>query len=1290
MVTLSLLIGGCLNPINFSEEDLPRIPVDVSGSLEVSVKDVAVMWLINRTKDVNVTLFEINREKAENEDAEDYNYPKNYTNKPAAGQSLASYHAPTEIFYTVKVEWEDKDGGTGVFAPFEVQFPRPADYRYYLYWTMDGELVLVHEEQMTDLKPDPNKNFPDPGPSSVDAQTFVVLNVTDQGIDAVEFTKDPYVYVMLNEPRAKDQEMILLVAGSYDAKASYTKGGTQYSTTVKTAIVTKEDGSMAVRTNYLYFYKTKTGDYQLTQTWPPIPNDASDENKPEDALLDTQGILRIVNNAVPNNPHALIARINISGDEFPNSTNTTSYMAPGDDPKVFIRNVGPVYVSFRPTDQTYYGQVSEREILSKQVTTLSYINDLGNPFAFPEDNGKGTGLIRITNNSRGVVVSAVVYNKSDISKSLPIGYEGFNPPYAINYGKVGLVPVVGTDEVPLTSDPQLIQVLLETVNGLVTVEEVRALKDQIVDIVINESSLDENRRAGSRVRVINNTDTPATILGLYVYNQDNEASTAVFPLDISNPPKGNSQELYVLSTVGLPIVQGDIYKARLTVYGNGKIGVIDKNFESDGLLYSLTPDTHTRTVTLTQGDLESGGLVEEFKPVTGITISPSPAPVNSTTESDLDGGSKALRAGGSINLNLTVVVAPADASKRSPISWTVQSGGGAGYVSLNPATGILTVTGIAPEGSRTVTLTGTIENAAGTVTGKTNFSALIQVILTYTNIVRTAKVSEFTLRDADVQAGTTLDLRTLLESLTPSLANIDGVPITAADIIWTITNTGGTGSSIGSDGFTFTAGITNGDVTIQGTLPGTMTTTGQPLGKTTNIHIVSGAQPFKAITSVSLGSSTPKVYFFTKNEVHSGAKRKIVSLGGELILTSYLQYTPADATNRLPVWWEAVGGDTANTKDKVLFRPNTIRGDFIGKTDNLVVKQTYSDPLHTGEPLLGSLPLPTNGEKVKVKATVVNGAGTSSNYVSPVFDVIMEEIYSNNVVDLPSDFWLDNPVSISVGQQLDLKTIAHLPAGASWGGSPGLPPTAITTDDLEWAMTGGAATRSGTVITGTAAGTVTVTATLPAAKNAGTPLVRTRDITVTSTYPANFTLRIIKQNSSDYVSQIVLVPVTNDNYGTLIRQTGHTTVRWAFGSGKGGVTKKSEFMKEYPNAPPNRYLTITKIDKTNDWADISIPWPSGSVTGYHLFFIEGDSRVRGYVNPGQLDPYQDENFLFFLRPDYLYDNYRLWMKADKQATSTTSGALEVIPIGYDSYKNTASIMKSQGVGSQPRHDLSDF
>jgi hypothetical protein len=128
-------------------------------------------------------------------------------------------------------------------------------------------------------------------------------------------------------------------------------------------------------------------------------------------------------------------------------------------------------------------------------------------------------------------------------------------------------------------------------------------------------------------------------------------------------------------------------------------------------------------------------------------------------------------------------------------------------------------------------------------------------------------------------------------------------------------------------------------------------------------------------------------------------------------------------------------------------------------------------------------------------------------------------------------------------------------------------------------------------------------------------------------------------------------------------------------------------MKAYPNASPNQYLTITKIDKTNEWADISIPWPSGGVTGYHLFFIEGDSRVRGYVNPGQLDPDQDENFLFFLRPDYLYDNYRLWMKADKQVANTTSGALEVIPIGYDSNKNTASVMKSQGVGSQPRHDF---
>jgi hypothetical protein len=1265
LISLSLLVGSCLNPINFSEDDLPRIPVDVTGSLEVSVKDVAVLWLINRTRDVDVTQFTISRTKAENETDEQYAYPRNYTNRPLHGSSLASYHAPTEIFYNVTVAWQNiETEAAGYIEPLEVQFPRAADYKYYLYWTINGDLVLVNEDKMRELQPDPNKNFPDPAPnpSSINAQTFVVLNAApDQHVDTVEFVKSPYTYAIANEPKAKDQEMILLGSGSYETTAYYTREGTRYSTDVKTAIVTREDGSMAVRTNYLYFYKTTSTEpgqeYQLTQTWPPIPNDASEVNKPEDTLLDTQGILKIINNATPSLDHDLIARININGTEYPSAVNTSNYMGPGESRR-YILDAGTAHVSFRPVDQSYYGQTSVREIKSREITILPYTNNMGNPFAFPEDNGKGTGLIRITNNTTGVVRSVIVYDKADISKSLPMGWEDFNPPLPINYGKVGMVPVVGTDDVPLNSGvSQLIQVVLDTAEDTVVIERVAALKDQIVNIVISQDNLSiggdkAGGRRGSKVVVRNNTLTPTNILGIYVYNQANVAASAVYALDIPSP-NPSQKELYVLSTTGLPIVEGANYKARLSVYGNGLIAVIDKDFSPDNKLYSTDPANHVRHITLEQADLPSE-LVEDFKPVTGITISPSPYPVNSITESSLDGSNKQLKIPGAVNLNHTALVAPAGASKRSPITWTVQPGGGSGYVSLDPATSVLTVTGIAPEADRTVTLGAAIEKAAGTVTAKSDFSTTIRISLAYQNVIRTIRVTGITLSPAQVEKGSTLDLKSLV-TLNPDGANINGVPITAEDLIWTITGTNTTGSSINDS--ILTAGGTAGAVTVQAALPAAANG-GTSVTKTVKITIVDTSGPaFVPVTGITTAGSPLVLPFYTKT--NSSGTRSLAGGPHQMNLTSYLVISPANATVQSPVNYHILSTTAPG-------------GTVVLQNDNW----------------LSVTGLANHNDTVKVKATIPGAISDRSGDFSYEFTVTLEE-HNSRLVE-QGELKVGS-AAIQIGQSLNLGTLATLPAKASVDSpDPQVPPNPIAAEDLTWTIYGGTGkgTLSGATITGTSDGTVLVRATLPAARNGqsigGTTVTAEGVITVNPSTSSTITLRIIKLNDTDYVNRIVLVPRTS-NYTNTVYRTGHTKAQWALNGTD--PTFKAGFQKLYPNA---RYYTIKKLDKTGDWADISIPWPANSATGYDIFFIEGDSRIRGYANPGVLSPPRKNNFLFFLYPEYLYPGYLMRMNGTKQADDASKVWPSVLPIGYDSYNNTASIMKSKGVGVQPAHDLSDF
>ncbi|MDR0450241.1 MAG: hypothetical protein LBH26_03150, partial [Treponema sp.] len=623
LLAVSFLFGACLNPVSFDEEQLPRIRVEVEGTIKID--DVAVMWLINRTKSVDVTKLTVTRAKLTSEPGP---YLKEYHGKPARASSLATYHAPLETPYTITVEWDD--GGAPGSWTKEVQFPRPADYKFFLYRKAEGGVVIVDENEMKEV-PDPNDTVPGGGnPSSENAQTFVVINVSpDQNVDEVVFVKDGDTFAISQEPGAKDQRMILLGAGSYQTTASYTKGGTPAQTATKNITVTREDGNMAVRTNFLYFYKTNKGDYQLSPVWPPNPNDASNENKPEDALLEGQGILRIINKATSNDNFSRIIRIKIDNTEHPDALNTTPYMIPG-DVRDYILDAGTVHVSFMAQNQNIYGMVIPRDINSKQITTLEYTADLANPDVIPPDEGYGAGLIRITNNSQGVVYGVAVFNRGNSSNSLSYGYEDFVPARYINYNEVGRVPVIGTNEFPLADNTiQVIQVYLETAGGEgITVGRLAAIHGSIVQITITQDELDKGKREGSLVTVYNRTVTSSTIFitAIEVFNTDNESVSMVYSLPNIRPDE--SKDIYVLSGPYFPIMPDGLYKARLTVYGNGPNPVtVVKDFEGGNDLYSTNPAGHTRSVTLIDNDLP-------FIPISSIGLGSLALGTTTTTDTN--------------------------------------------------------------------------------------------------------------------------------------------------------------------------------------------------------------------------------------------------------------------------------------------------------------------------------------------------------------------------------------------------------------------------------------------------------------------------------------------------------------------------------------------------------------------------------------------------------------------------------------------------------------------------------
>jgi hypothetical protein len=715
MVLIAVVLGACLNPVSFDLDALPRIPAEISGS--ISINDVAVLWFINRTKTVEVQELTVSRPRGDNETAEDYKYPKKTMDKPGPGSSLASYHIPTEVQFTLTVVYRDtKDNSTGVLGPYTVQFPRAQDYRYYLYWTIDGEIVLVDEDKMKELPPDPDTNYPDLPSSSDGTQTMVVINVTpDQDLDQVEFKKEvaagsDVTYLLEDRPHAKDQARILLDVGSYATTAAYTRNGISQTIGPKTTISTKEEGGMAVKTNYLYFYKVRAGGYALSPTWPPLANDAADENSIIDALTDTQGILQITNRAAGTASIDVIQKILIDGTPYPSGDSSASYMVPGDTNQ-YIVEAGTVSVSFKPMDPHPYGGLISRTIRANQITTLDYTQALAG--SLDEAPAAGKGLIRITNNSTAPVVAVTVSNKEEI-KTDPDKYQliecgKFLPSGGIGAGGVGRV-VAGGDDFTLDDGLQLIRVHLETPKGPVVVERVAFLNGKIVDIAITEDSLTENDgnsdsgpRPGSLIKVVN--DTTAVIQSVYIYDQADQASAYLYYVNV--PPK-ETKYFKALSNEYLSIVQGAHYAAMLGCTTSTGIANIPVNFEEGEDLYSETPDAHMRTIKL---DALPG---KPFVPVTAITANTTPYEFTTPVKYE-NGTVLALPLGSALNqLNLLndssfgLRVMPNDATTRSPIGWAVKSGPGTCVTIVD---GILEVTGVAAADDNILTLRTTILKA---------------------------------------------------------------------------------------------------------------------------------------------------------------------------------------------------------------------------------------------------------------------------------------------------------------------------------------------------------------------------------------------------------------------------------------------------------------------------------------------------------------------------------------------------------------------------------------------------
>ena len=841
-----LTMSACLNPIGFNPELKLSIDTTVVQGEEdwrIKISDSAVLMLVNRSKTIDVTNVII--KQPENPEAADP--VASFPNKPARLTRKAQYVQPSDLDYVIQVFYNDHKSGVPVPGSETVTMPlpKPQEYSVYIYRDKGGIVIVDKDasapadmEDTQDPPATPPQN-PEDGEGSSPSVippynrdkmgTFVVMNMTrSQAIDNVQFqmsasggSKSCSINTMTQTlfgqtqtvpaVRPSDQQSISLGQGSWNVQVNYTPAGPGSNLAhppagPKNAVVIPISDPQALRSNYLYFYKTKSGGYTISSTWPPAAGDAStNENvEIEDTLPDGWGLLEITNKSATG---TVVEKIRIDAGDY------TVNMA-FDDMVRFPLPAGEVGVAFKPKSRQIFGFSLPRTITAGQVTKLSYVDYLGNTDELPADEGHGVGMLKIINNSTGTVMSATVLRLTDLqSRSIP--YNEFSPPNSIGYNRTGNALVMGTASFPVISGVNfLIQLDIQTPGGLVVVERKVELLNQIVEILVQESDLKDTKRYGSKVVIHNNTDTPSILFGLEIYNKNIPAASAVYSLSVNSPPYRNAA-VYALSTTTVPILEGAHYGARVTVFGNGNISQIEKDFlEGDGL-WSHNPENHVRTIVITQSDIENHTppLIEPFVEVSGITG--IPAVISSATQTNTL--STWIETAGRRNLNSIALVQPIDATKQAPIIWTITGGDASGNVSL--VDGVLEVTSIPVSGNNKVRVQAKIENARGTVLSRTHFTQEFEIELVFNLTVISKPIQQggITLSNFSLREGETKNLAAAAGvAFNPADAHINGVPITVDHLTWAITEGAGNATLSGSS---LTGVKRDSTVKVQATLP---------------------------------------------------------------------------------------------------------------------------------------------------------------------------------------------------------------------------------------------------------------------------------------------------------------------------------------------------------------------------------------------------------------------------------------------------------------------------------------
>jgi len=322
---------ACLNPVGFDPDSVTNITGDINTTDVTS----AVLMLINRSKTVDVTSVTITQPEWEPSEKNPWAQAPSisFTNRPKRLERKAQYLPPSDKNYQIVINYaydayKEIPAGTGT-KTLTIPLPLPRQVvELYIFRDKDGVTIIDKEVKDPDLADTGNPPATDPSqgegssPAVIPPEnrnrmaTFVVINRTNsQVINSVDFKMDGAGYA-IGKIGITDKQSIALGQGTWETTLEYKLDNSSVTLGPKSSVIVPSNDPQASKEHYLFFYKTKRGDYNISQEWPPYPNDADEEDLlPPDLNGLGRGLIKIINNS-----YSMARLVNIVNLRRPNTS----------------------------------------------------------------------------------------------------------------------------------------------------------------------------------------------------------------------------------------------------------------------------------------------------------------------------------------------------------------------------------------------------------------------------------------------------------------------------------------------------------------------------------------------------------------------------------------------------------------------------------------------------------------------------------------------------------------------------------------------------------------------------------------------------------------------------------------------------------------------------------------------------------------------------------------------------------------------------------------------------------